>query len=147
MEGNKENQTDHRTSPSLTTQETWAQNPTGKAHAFANHLTQIFSTPLLRTRPWWKRTTHPKLRKPLSTRSTNQPSQNNLSPSSHQQHTSQEITRYDLVTGRILKELPTIGIQYLTQIFNAVLLKGCFPAQWKVVQIILILKPGKLFTS
>jgi hypothetical protein len=50
---------------------------------------------------------------------------------------------YDLITGRILKELPIIGIKYLTQLFNAVLLKGYFPAQWKVEQIILILKPGK----
>jgi hypothetical protein len=50
---------------------------------------------------------------------------------------------YDLITGKILKELPTIGIKYLAQLFNAVLLKGYFPAQWKVVQIILILKPGK----
>jgi hypothetical protein len=39
--------------------------------------------------------------------------------------------------------LPTIGIKCLTQLFNAVLLKGYFPAQWKVAQIILILKPGK----
>jgi hypothetical protein len=39
--------------------------------------------------------------------------------------------------------LPVIGIKYLTQLFNAVLLKGYFPAQWKVAQIILILKPGK----
>jgi hypothetical protein len=39
--------------------------------------------------------------------------------------------------------LPIIGIKYLTQIFNAVLLKGYFPAQWKVAQVILILKPGK----
>jgi hypothetical protein len=36
-----------------------------------------------------------------------------------------------------------IGIQYLTQIFNAVMLTGHFSAQWKVAQIILILKPGK----
>jgi hypothetical protein len=50
---------------------------------------------------------------------------------------------YYLITGKILKELPTIGIKYLTQLFNAVLLKGYFPAQWKVTQIILILKPGK----
>jgi hypothetical protein len=41
---------------------------------------------------------------------------------------------YDLITSKILKELPIIGIKYLTQIFNAVLLKGYFPAQWKVVQ-------------
>jgi hypothetical protein len=39
--------------------------------------------------------------------------------------------------------LPTIGIKYLTQIFNAALLIGYFPAQWKVAQIILLLKPGK----
>jgi hypothetical protein len=39
--------------------------------------------------------------------------------------------------------LPTIGIKYLTQLFNAVLLKWYFPAQWKVAQIILILNPGK----
>jgi hypothetical protein len=36
-----------------------------------------------------------------------------------------------------------IGIKYLTQLFNAVLLKEYFPAQWKVTQIILILKTGK----
>jgi hypothetical protein len=39
--------------------------------------------------------------------------------------------------------LPIIGTKYLTQIFNAVLLKGYFPAQWKVTQIILIVKPRK----
>jgi hypothetical protein len=51
---------------------------------------------------------------------------------------------YDLITGKILKELPIIEIKYLTQLFTAVLLKGhWFPAQWKVTQIILILKPGK----
>jgi hypothetical protein len=31
---------------------------------------------------------------------------------------------YNLITGRILKELPITGIKYLTQLFNAVLLKG-----------------------
>jgi hypothetical protein len=50
---------------------------------------------------------------------------------------------YDLITRKIVKELPIIGIKYLAQLFNAVLLKGYFPAQWKVAQIILILKPGK----
>jgi hypothetical protein len=39
--------------------------------------------------------------------------------------------------------LSFIEIQYLTQLFSAVLLKGYFPTQWKVAQIILILKPGK----
>jgi hypothetical protein len=50
---------------------------------------------------------------------------------------------YDLITGKILKEMPIIGIKYLTQLFNAVLLKGYFLVQWKATRIILILKPGK----
>jgi hypothetical protein len=31
---------------------------------------------------------------------------------------------YDLITGKFIKKLPNIGTQYLTQPFNAVLLKG-----------------------
>jgi hypothetical protein len=50
---------------------------------------------------------------------------------------------YDLITDKILKELPIIGVKYLTQLFNAVLPKGYFLAQWKVAQTILILQPGK----
>jgi hypothetical protein len=50
---------------------------------------------------------------------------------------------YDLITGKILKDLPTIGIKYLTRIFNAVLFKGYVPAQCKVTQIILIFKHRK----
>jgi hypothetical protein len=47
---------------------------------------------------------------------------------------------YDLITGNVLKELPIIRIIYLTHLFSAVLHKGYFLAQWKVAQIILILK-------
>jgi hypothetical protein len=39
--------------------------------------------------------------------------------------------------------LPITGIRYFIQLFHVVLLKGYFPAQWKVSQIILILQPGK----
>jgi hypothetical protein len=37
----------------------------------------------------------------------------------------------------------SLCIQHLTQLFNAILLRVYFPTQWKVAQIILILKPGK----
>ena len=50
---------------------------------------------------------------------------------------------YDLITGRIIKELPDIGIRAITQIFNSVLRTGYFPGQWMVFQTITILKPGK----
>jgi hypothetical protein len=38
----------------------------------------------------------------------------------------------DFITGKILKELPIIGMKYLTQSFTAFLLKGYFLAQWKI---------------
>jgi hypothetical protein len=50
---------------------------------------------------------------------------------------------YDLITGRILKVLPDIGIKAITHIYNSILRNGYFLAQWKVSQIIPILKPGK----
>ena len=50
---------------------------------------------------------------------------------------------YDLLTSKILKELPSLGIKYLVYIFNAVLRLHYFPLQWKVAQVVLILKPGK----
>jgi hypothetical protein len=56
---------------------------------------------------------------------------------------SKKSSGYDLITGKILKELSIIGIKYLTQLFSDALLKGFFPVQWKVAQVILILKPGK----
>jgi hypothetical protein len=49
---------------------------------------------------------------------------------------------YDLITGRILKEMPRKGIVHLTTICNAIIRTGYFPVQWKVAQII-IPKPGK----
>ena len=46
-------------------------------------------------------------------------------------------------TTKVLKELPPIGIKFLSYIFNAVLRLHHFPVQWKVAQVILILKLGK----
>jgi hypothetical protein len=47
--------------------------------------------------------------------------------------------------GKTLKELPTLYIQYLTQLFNAILLRGYFPTHWKVAQI--IRSPGNPLTN
>jgi hypothetical protein len=50
-----------------------------------------------------------------------------------QLHSSENESGYGLITGKILKELPVIGIKYFNQLFSAALLKGFFPAQWEVV--------------
>jgi hypothetical protein len=120
-----------------------ARNPDEKAHAFANHLTQVFQP-------------HPSEHAPDETEEFIQMLENpyQLEPPINRLKSTEVqavINRihpkkspgYDLIIGKIFKQLPTIGIQYLTQLFNASLLKRYFPAQWKVAQIILILKPGK----
>ena len=50
---------------------------------------------------------------------------------------------YDLITDKILNELPHVAIKFITQLMNAILRLGHFLDQWKIAQIILIPKPGK----
>lgn len=50
---------------------------------------------------------------------------------------------YDLITPKILKELPREGIDCITFIFNACLTRNFVPPQWKVAQVTMIQKPGK----
>ncbi|GBP00929.1 Probable RNA-directed DNA polymerase from transposon X-element [Eumeta japonica] len=50
---------------------------------------------------------------------------------------------YDLITNKILKELPNSGVRLMTEIYNAMTKLQFIPPQWKVAQIIMLLKPGK----
>jgi hypothetical protein len=45
----------------------------------------------------------------------------------------------DCIIGKI-QQLPIIRIKYRIQLFNTILLKGYFLAQWRVTKVILILK-------
>jgi len=56
---------------------------------------------------------------------------------------SKQAPGHDLITGKIVQELPYIGIRAVTQILNSVLRTGYFPGQWKVSHIVIVLKPGK----
>ena len=49
----------------------------------------------------------------------------------------------DLITGQILRELPSKAIHKLVEIFKAVLDLGYVPKQWKLAMIVMIPKPGK----
>ena len=60
----------------------------------------------------------------------------------HKSHPS-KAPGYDLITGKILQELPKKGLRAITQIYNAVLRTEYFPRHWKVGQVIMIAKPGK----
>lgn len=50
---------------------------------------------------------------------------------------------FDLITGKILKEVGPKCLALIRNIFNAVLRHRYFPTQWKVAKIIMIAKPGK----
>lgn len=50
---------------------------------------------------------------------------------------------YDLISGKVLRELPKHAGKLITAIYNAIIRTGHFPSQWKVAQIILVPKPGK----
>jgi hypothetical protein len=129
--------------PLRTSQGTWARSNVKKAHAFAKHLASVFQLHPLENQPEEEEA----LMQLLETHYQQEPPINRLKRAEVQEVINslnpKKSSGYDLITGKILKELPTIRIKYLTQLFNAVLLKGYFPAQWKVAQIILILKPGK----
>jgi hypothetical protein len=51
--------------------------------------------------------------------------------------------RLDTVTSKMLQELPQRGIVLLTYIFNGIIRTSYWPKQFKISQIITIVKPGK----
>jgi len=56
---------------------------------------------------------------------------------------SKKAPGYDLINGKIIKELSLKGLQAITQIYNAILRLEYFPSHRKIGQIIMIAKPGK----
>lgn len=50
---------------------------------------------------------------------------------------------FELITPKVLKELPRKGIIFQAKLFNAIFRTGHFPAIWKVSQVIMIPMPGK----
>lgn len=54
-----------------------------------------------------------------------------------------KIPDYDLITAEVLKQLPKKGIMLMTALFNGILRIDCYPAEWKIAQIIVIPKPRK----
>jgi hypothetical protein len=132
--------------PRGTPQGTSARNNTEKAHAFAKHLTQVFQPHPLENSPEEQKGRGGGDTQLLETPYQFEPPINRLKRTEVQEVINslnlQKSPGNDLITGKILEELPAIGIQYLTQLFNAGLLKGYFPAQWKVTHINLIPNPG-----
>ena len=50
---------------------------------------------------------------------------------------------FDLINGKIIKELLPKAVRMLTIIFNTTLILRYFPIHWKAAQVIMLLKSGK----
>lgn len=121
---------------------TWARTDQQKVTTFADHLTKVFQP-----NPSQSPTTEADTAKFL-----NIPHQMSLPIKNTNQREVEKIISelnikkapgFDLITGKVLRELPENGYKILTYIFNAALRIEHFPCQWKVAEIVMIPKPGK----
>ena len=129
--------------PIRTTLNTWAKTDKQKAEVFAAHLDNIFSPNEINPPNNISTAVNESLQEPyqldlpikkfsvtevMTVVKTLKP---NKSPG------------YDLITSKVLNELPIEGFYFLTCLFNSLLRTSFMPPQWKVGQIKMILKPGK----
>jgi len=119
----------------------WAKSDDEKAIAFADHLQQVFSPHLL----------------PIPTDAAisaflDVPCQMSLpikpfSPNEVVDALAHINVRkapgYDLISGKVLKELPKKAILLLTILYNSILRLSYYPLLWKFAQIVMVPKPGK----
>lgn len=124
----------------------WAKSDAEKAETFATHLSDVF-------KPFPRNVTLEEERVLLGTQTSNRISScinQGLVPIRKseiciaiQKLKLKKSPGYDLITPKVLKELPDNAVTLITFIFNAILRTLKFPSQWKVAEIHMILKPGK----
>lgn len=127
---------------------TWARTSEEKANAFANHLSEVF-------KPYPSEINIAEERELQNTIET--PFQMDLPLKNftigdvrsiiHFEINPKKSPGFDLITGKILQELPEKAVKFIVLLFNAILRIGFFPDQWKVAKVILINKPGKIATE
>jgi hypothetical protein len=109
--------------PLRTSQGTWTRSNVEKAHAFVECLAKV-----LQPHPSENEPKEEALIQFPETPYQLKPSINHLKRAEVQEvmnnQNPKKSSGYDLITGKILKELTIIGIKYLTQLFNAILLTG-----------------------
>lgn len=124
--------------PLKTANSTWLRTDQDKAEAFARHLEDTF-------RPHDLQSTVPPISDTFTASSLTPP------PRITQKEVAKIIKNlktnkspgFDLINGRILKELPPKAIRFLTIIYNRLLRLNYFPHSWKIAKMVMLPKPGK----
>lgn len=124
--------------PPIKNKDNWARNAKQKADLFANHLEETFQ-------PYPKQTEEENIAPinkqdeikitPITLKELKWEIKNNLN--------AYKAPGYDLITGQIIKVLPEKALRKLMHIINAAFRLRYVPRQWKVAEVIMILKPNK----
>lgn len=117
----------------------WARSNEEKANLFTKHLKDVFT-------PYPSQQNEPDMPEVIQEDydvSTIKFSVNEVKTMIKKNINPKKSPGFDLITGKMIRELPQKGIQLFTYISNAIIRIGYFPNQWKIAQIILIPKPGK----
>jgi hypothetical protein len=145
MESNPEAETPQQHTPPIRKPDnTWAKTDLQKAETFANYLATVFRplpTPLPNTHEGaiLQQLNTPHQMAPPLLKIRVQEVEHIIRSDTH----PTKAPGYDLITGKLLKELPRKGIRAVTQMYNAIFRLEYFPCHWKIGQIIMIAKPGK----
>lgn len=128
--------------PLLTKGGTYVTRPKERAETFADSLEEIFSPNNLNPITYH---THE-----LTAMINNHPHLTPLRPASKEEIIeniaclkNKKAPGPDNITNTIIKNLPDIALNALTNIFNRCLEEGHFPSNWKVASVIMLPKPGK----
>lgn len=116
----------------------WAKSPLDKANLFAQHLENTFQPlPSLTTNEniLISHRNDQKLIPKVSFVELKTLISNNLK--------NNKAPGYDLITTKVLKELPEKGLRLFLYIINSSIRLKYVPTQWKVAEVIMIPKPGK----
>lgn len=128
--------------PVKTNTGTWARSDCEKANAYAEHLHKVFQ-PF----PSNSQEHDEDIEKFISSATQKCPPLKFVTPKELQREIRNlqdgKCSGYDQIDATLLKHLPKKGVLLIVAIFNACLRISFFPSQWKIAQVVMILKPGK----
>ena len=110
-----------------------------KATLFANHLSEVF-----KPNPLKNNFSPPVIEEFLDNAAPVKVDLEDIKQIVKHQIKSKRSPGYDLITPEMIKNLPDIAFENLVKLFNAILKAGHYPTSWKISQIILIARPGKV---
>lgn len=124
---------------------TWARSDKDKAETYAKHLKNVFTPHPSQLSPNEEKDITDLLNGPCAAEHVRHRKFKiaDIKQTIMNEINTQKAPGFDLISGKVLQELPENCFKLITYIFNAILRLNHVPSAWKVAQIIMIPKPGK----